>query len=60
MQAANGTFNNSVMKYVKNVEKEAYSEEIVLTIIGVKLLQKLFGEDKMKWKFVVLKARKHL
>ena len=35
-------------------------KEVLNTIIGIKILQDHFGDDKLKWKFVVLKARKHI
>ena len=39
---------------------EDFTKEEVLTIIGIKVLQNLFKEDKAKWKFVVQKSKKFL
>ena len=35
-------------------------KELLLTLIGIKILIELFQEDKAKWKLVVLKSKKLL
>ena len=39
----------------KNMDKE-----LLVTLIGLKILSELFGDDKAKWKLVALKSKKLL
>ena len=66
LQLASGGFKIGIRNFVQKfaetqVEKfEKMSEELINTIIGIKMLQEHFQKDKAKWKFVVQKSKKYL
>jgi len=41
-------------------ELKNLSQEVLLTIIGVRILQDRFASDKLKWKLVVSKSKKYI
>ena len=43
-----------------SIKNSKYDPEVLHTILGIKILQDRFKNDKLKWKFVVQKARKLL
>ena len=66
LQSANGHFSSLIKEYVKEFGEnkkapfDSISEELICTIIGIKVLQDVFKDDKLKWKFIVFKSKKLL
>ena len=59
-QKASGEFTQSVKAFLKSNPKNTgnFALPVLYTLIGIKLLQEVFGGEKAKWKLVVMKAKK--
>ena len=55
-------FQKDVRNFVKKLyeNNKEYSDEVINTIIGIKVLENLFKNDQKKWILVVKKAKNYL
>ena len=66
LQSANGHFSSLIKQYVNEFGDnskapfDSISEELICTIIGIKVLEEVFKDDKLKWKLIVFKSKKLL
>jgi hypothetical protein len=65
LQQANGLWSNSVLDLIKDPEivktaNKQFSESVLCTLVGLKLLKQNFGDKQKLWKLVAQKGAKAL
>ena len=67
LQLANGVFRKEVLNFLTDTQGEInkqrpenISDNAWLTLLGLYLFEKIFRNDKPKWKFVAQKSKKWL